>query len=289
MALLRSFKQAVYSPQSEGHFALASEHYCHFTSPIRRYPDLTIHRLLDRLFAGELTGKAGKRARAEMDLDDIKALGRHCSFTERRAADAERELNELKVLELLSEHIGDHLYGVVTGVANIGVFVQCSRYMIDGLIRFNDLSDDWWELNPQAGAVVGQRSGRTIQIGDLLEVQVVDVDLPRRELDLRLIADFGRKADMNELMGDVPTSQPESDLGIRRAQERESARQRSQRKGGPGPGGKGKGKGKGQSGKGGKGKSKGKGQSKGKPEGKGRSGKGKSGKGKGKSGGRKKN
>ncbi|MCG3178982.1 MAG: Ribonuclease R [Phycisphaerae bacterium] len=208
MALLRSFEQAVYSPADEGHFALASRHYTHFTSPIRRYPDLTIHRLLDQYFAGDFAGKKGARKRAAMSNEELVTLGKHCSMTERRADQAERELNELKVLTLLADHVGDHLYGVVDGVANIGVYVQCSRYLIDGLIRFNDLTDDWWELDARSGAVVGQRSGKRIQIGDLVEVQIIDVDIARRELDLRLIGDFGRKARIEELMSNSPTAAP---------------------------------------------------------------------------------
>lgn len=208
LALLRSLEQAVYSPKDDGHFALASRHYCHFTSPIRRYPDLHIHRLLEDYFAGKFTGKAAKRKRGESDPAGLVTLAKRCSYTERRAEQAERELCEVKVLELLSEHVGDHLAGVVTGVANVGLYVQCSRYMVDGLVRFADMPDDYWELNPRAGAVIGMRSGKQIQIGDLVEVQIIDIDLARRELSLRLVRDAGRKGSMNDLMTDSPKAAP---------------------------------------------------------------------------------
>ncbi len=211
MALLRSFQRAEYSPKNEGHFALASRHYCHFTSPIRRYPDLHIHRLLEQHLRGELDKKQAGKLRAEGFEAKVKELGRHCSVTERRAESAERELKSVKVLELLTEHVGDHVYGVVNGVTSIGVFVMCSKYLVDGLIKFNDLTDDWWELMPRAGAVVGQRSGKRIQIGDLVEAQILDVDVARRELNLRLIADLGRKAKITELLKDKPTDKPQSD------------------------------------------------------------------------------
>ena len=208
LALLRSLEQAVYSPKDEGHFALASRHYCHFTSPIRRYPDLHIHRLLEDYFAGKFAGKEGKRHKAEVDRAGLFELGKHCSFTERRAEQAERELTEVKVLELLCQHIGDHVQGVVTGVTHAGLFVQCSRYMVDGLIKFADMPDDYWELNPRAGAVMGMRSGKRIQIGDLVEVQILNVDMPRRELSLRLVRDLGRKGSVSDLITDTPTSAP---------------------------------------------------------------------------------
>ncbi|MDD4890344.1 MAG: VacB/RNase II family 3'-5' exoribonuclease, partial [Phycisphaerae bacterium] len=208
LALLRSLEQAVYSIKDEGHFALASRHYCHFTSPIRRYPDLHIHRLLEDYLAGKFSAKDRKRHRLDADKAHLVTLAKRCSYTERRAEQAERELAEVKVLELLSEHVGDHLAGVVTGVTHVGLFVQCSRYMVDGLVRFADMPDDYWELNPRAGAVMGMRSGKQIQIGDLVEVQIVKIDLARRELNLRLVKDIGRKGSLGDLMQDSPKAAP---------------------------------------------------------------------------------
>jgi ribonuclease R len=186
MAVLRSMEQAVYSPQHVGHFALASRWYCHFTSPIRRYPDLTIHRLIDRYLAGELGKKKRPDAMGVPDERAVTEVGDHCSFTERRAADAEREAKTVKVLELLSDRIGEAFDGVVTGVTNVGVFVQLIRYGVDGLIRFNDLPDDWWDIDVKQASAVGERTGLRITLGDLVKVDVVSVNVPARQLDLSL-------------------------------------------------------------------------------------------------------
>jgi ribonuclease R len=193
LAVLKSLTRAEYSPQVIGHYALASEHYCHFTSPIRRYADLTVHRLLDAYFEAssrDATHRASVHRKGRVQLQDIPSesdlieLGRHLSFTERRSEDAERELRRVKLLELLSRHIGEEYTGVVTGITNFGIFVQLTDWLIDGLIRYENLLDDWWDVDERTGSVRGQRSGQKISIGDLAKVLIVKVDVPRRELDL---------------------------------------------------------------------------------------------------------
>jgi ribonuclease R len=196
LAVLKSLTRAEYSPELIGHYALASEHYCHFTSPIRRYADLTIHRLLDAYFAaaGQTGGakQRGGRKRAKIDpsdvpsADELKKLGSHLSFTERRADDAERELRQVKILELLREQVGQEFAGVVTGITNFGVFVQIQTYLIDGLIRYEHLMDDWWDVDDKIGQIRGQRTGQVIRIGDTVKTVVARVDMPRRELDLQI-------------------------------------------------------------------------------------------------------
>lgn len=209
LAVLKSLTRAVYSPEPVGHYALASECYCHFTSPIRRYADLTIHRLLDVFFrtakASFKHGPIGlpKGRKLKIDPDEIPDeqkllnLGKHLSFTERRSEDAERELRQVKLLELMSSRIGDEFVGVVTGITNFGIFVQISQYLLDGLIRYEDLMDDWWDVDERAGSVRGQRTGQKISIGDVARVVIVSVDLPRRELSLairQVIARGGEQA-----------------------------------------------------------------------------------------------
>ncbi len=180
LALLKMMMQAEYSPRKVGHFALASEAYCHFTSPIRRYPDLTVHRLLDAHLSG------GLDVESEMDVAELTTLGAHCSFTERRAADAEQELRKLLVLQMLQEHVGEKLEGVVTGITTFGLFIELSKYLVEGLVRLQDLGDDWWEPRPKAGVVVAERTGRQIRMGDAVVVQIISVDLDRRQLNLRI-------------------------------------------------------------------------------------------------------
>jgi ribonuclease R len=155
---------------------------------------LTIHRLLDAylLATGGGAGRVRGGRKSKPVLDDIPShdqlveLGKHISFTERRSEDAERELRRVKILELLSKHIGDEFTGVVTGITNFGIFIQLKDWLIDGLIRYEDLMDDWWDVDERSGVVRGQRTGQRIGIGDVAKVIVVKVDIPRRELDLAI-------------------------------------------------------------------------------------------------------
>lgn len=181
-AVLRSMQKAVYGPEEERHYALNKTHYCHFTSPIRRYPDLTVHRLLDQLARGK---------RPRNDLNEWMLLGEHCSQREQRAADAERELIKIKLLHYLSERIGLVMDGVVTGVENYGLFVQGVELPADGLIHVSSLVDDYYYHDPTAHSLIGRRSGRQYRLGDVVKVEVLRVDVERRELDFRLIAPPG--------------------------------------------------------------------------------------------------
>ena len=190
LAVLKSLTRAEYSPRPVGHYALASEHYAHFTSPIRRYADLTIHRLLQQY----LSAPPSRRPHFDgaPSNDELVEVGRHISFTERRADDAEKELRKVKILELLEKQIGEDFPGVVTGIANFGIFVQLRTWLIEGLIHYEDLMDDWWDVDERAGFIRGQRTGRRIGIGDTATVRIVRVDPPRRQLDLAIMQLHGR-------------------------------------------------------------------------------------------------
>jgi len=189
-AVLRSMKRAEYSPNKMGHYALASDHYCHFTSPIRRYPDLDVHRLLDLHFDGKLHQMA---VQLRQSVAESVALGEHCSLCEERAQNAERQLKETLILQLLAEHVGDEFDGLVTGVCSLGPFVQLQRYMIEGLIPLEDLDDDYWEVDQDHGVIRGRRSGKRIQIGDPLRVAIVSVDSISRRLNLALVKDLAER------------------------------------------------------------------------------------------------
>src|SRR6185437_11260565 len=177
-ALLRSLKQAVYSPEEDGHYALASANYCHFTSPIRRYPDLTVHRLLGQWLR---TGKVGS---AETELI---ALGQHCSKMERRAEMAERELVKLKLLTYLSERIGMELEAIITGVADYGFFGQAEQWPVEGMVHISTLTDDYYYFEEAGHSLIGRRTGRRYRLGDKVRVSVVRVDLQRRQMDFRVV------------------------------------------------------------------------------------------------------
>src|SRR5207244_255891 len=172
-ALLRSLKQAVYSPAEEGHYALASENYCHFTSPIRRYPDLTVHRLL---------GQWLRSGRAGSDETELAALGEHCSKTERRAEMAERELIKVKLLAYLSERIGLELEVLITGVADYGFFAQAAELPVEGLVHVSTLTDDYYYFEEATHSLTGRRTNRRYRLGDKVRVNVVRVDLQRRQI-----------------------------------------------------------------------------------------------------------
>jgi len=176
LVVLRSFQKAEYAPLNIGHYALASTHYCHFTSPIRRYADLMVHRVLNDYIQG--------RVISIDESQDLAEVGRHISFTEQRAADAERELRMVLTLQMLSEHIGEELDCVVTGLASFGVFVQSRKYGIDGLVRMPDLGPDEWKFNQKTHCVLGQRSGRSISLGEAMKVRIISVDVPGRQLNV---------------------------------------------------------------------------------------------------------
>lgn len=178
-ALLRSLQRAVYSPREEGHYALASDCYCHFTSPIRRYPDLTIHRLIDVLL---------HKKKPQRDLKALTALGQHCSEREQRAEAAERELTRVKLLDFLSQRIGEELDGVITGVEPFGLFVQGLALPADGLVHVSSLTDDYYHFDRTTHSLSGRRAGNAFRLGDMVRVAVAHVDVERRSLDFRLVA-----------------------------------------------------------------------------------------------------
>ena len=177
-AVLRSLQRAIYSPEQEGHYALASKCYCHFTSPIRRYPDLTVHRLVDAVL---------KRAKPPSDFNALAVLGRHCSDCEQRAEVAERNLTKLKLVAYLGERIGEEMDAIVTGVESYGLFVAGIDLPAEGLVRVETLRDDTYHFDRASHTLSGHRAGNSFRLGDLLRVAVAGVDPQRREIDFRVV------------------------------------------------------------------------------------------------------
>ena len=189
LLVLRSFGQAVYSPEPVEHFALASEHYCHFTSPIRRYPDLTIHRLFDQHLIREAAAKGTRRTPGRFDA--LVELGRQLSELERRAQDAERAARSLLVLDMMKSKVGRDFDGIVTGVCSRGVFVQVLPSCAEGFIRLSDLPDDRWRFCRATATLNHRRNQRTIALGQTLRVRIDSVDRHRRDMSLIPLSQVG--------------------------------------------------------------------------------------------------
>ncbi|MFV2032339.1 MAG: ribonuclease R, partial [Gammaproteobacteria bacterium] len=187
--ILRSLLQASYSPDSKtGHFGLALQDYAHFTSPIRRYPDLLVHRGIKHWI------RQGKRDSFEYDLARVAALGESCSRFERRADDASRDAGDWLKCEYLQKHIGRQFGGIVTGVTSFGLFVQLEDLMIDGLVHVTALKRDYYQFDPVRHRLVGEMTKRSYQLGDRLQVEVARVDMEGRKIDFDLVASLDSKA-----------------------------------------------------------------------------------------------
>ena len=178
--ILRSLAKAEYSPLNIGHYALASQHYTHFTSPIRRYADLLIHRLLDLY----LNGKLKKHNSDIPSNEELIELGKHISFTDRRAEDAEDDLRTVLLLQLMQSRLGEVMETVICGLANFGVFVQCTKFGVEGLIPIDLLGKDSFVYDHRAQCVYGTRNGKTFHIGMPLTVKIVSVNLSARQLNV---------------------------------------------------------------------------------------------------------
>jgi ribonuclease R len=170
--LLRSLKQAMYSPSNVGHFGLAFEAYVHFTSPIRRYPDLLVHRAI----------KAQLANKSYTDLD-WEALGRHCSETERRADDASRDVENWLKCYYMRDHVGRTFSGSITGVVPFGLFVTLDEYFVDGLVHISELGRDYFQFDAARHMLLGERTGKRFRLADRMTVKLVRVDLETRKID----------------------------------------------------------------------------------------------------------
>ncbi|MCK5818988.1 MAG: ribonuclease R [Psychromonas sp.] len=188
--LLRSMKQAVYQDENQGHFGLALGEYAHFTSPIRRYPDLVLHRAIKYIAAHDENEQQKSKWTAtggyNYQAAEIKFLGEHCSMTERRADDATRDVSDALKCEYMQDHVGDEMTGTIAAVTNFGFFVRLNELQIDGLVHVTSLLSDYYIFDAGKQTLKGERTGRRYRIGDVLQVTVLCVNLEDKKIDFEL-------------------------------------------------------------------------------------------------------
>ena len=187
MAMLRSLTHAEYSPANVGHFGLALESYAHFTSPIRRYPDLLVHRAIRHIIRG---GKPGKYDYAPKEMERLGAI---TSAHEKRAEEATRDVEAWLKCQYMEQHLGDEFDGVITGVTNFGVFVQITELMTDGLVHVTSLANDYYKYDAGSQKLVGERSGHTYSLGEEMRIRVERVDMETRKIDFRPVTETSPK------------------------------------------------------------------------------------------------
>jgi len=180
--MLRSMQKAVYQRENIGHFGLAFTHYTHFTSPIRRYPDLLVHRLVRKLRKGNYPVSFARRI-----LTVIDQVGKHCSETERVAEAAEREGVRTKQVIFMARHVGDEFQGVISGTMPKGFFVRLNNMGVEGMVRLSSIDDDYYHYDEKQYRIIGRRTGRTFRMGDAVKVGVANVNLEQKEINFYLI------------------------------------------------------------------------------------------------------
>ena len=193
--LLRSMMQARYAPECAGHFGLAAQYYCHFTSPIRRYPDLQIHRIIKEQIHGKIDEKRFNKLK-----NIVGFAAKQSSEMERKAQDAEREVDDLKKAEYMLDRIGEQFEGIISSVTSFGIFVELPS-TIEGLVHITDLDDDYYIYDEAHLSLVGERTKKVYKLGDKVVVECVHVDMANREIFFNLVEDEGNSDDEEESEG----------------------------------------------------------------------------------------
>ena len=182
---LRSMKQAKYMMECQGHFGLATQYYCHFTSPIRRYPDLQIHRIIKETLRGRMT-----KGRIEHYNEILPEVAKQSSELERRAEEAERETLKLKKAEYMEQFVGQEFPGVISGITAWGIYVELEN-SVEGLVHITSLTDDYYEFSESTYELIGERSNRHYKLGQKVTVLVDGIDLAQKTVDFKMVQTVG--------------------------------------------------------------------------------------------------
>jgi ribonuclease R len=189
--LLRSMKQAIYDPDNRGHFGLALQAYAHFTSPIRRYPDLSLHRSIKYLLAKQANSDKEQQTASggwHYSMNEMLQLGQHCSMTERRADEATRYVADWLKCDYMQDHVGEEFSGIITSVVGFGFFVQLDELFIDGLVHISSLDNDYYRFDNMGQRLIGEAGGQVYRLGDKVRVKVEAVHMDERKIDFTLIS-----------------------------------------------------------------------------------------------------
>jgi len=224
--MLRTMQKARYDAASLGHFGLAAEQYTHFTSPIRRYPDLIVHRTLRLARHGKLTP-----ARREELEDDLPETAKHASEMERRADEAERELLQWKKVRFMADKVGDEFEGYITGVAPYGLFVELIEHYVEGMVHVSSMADDYYRFIEQQHVLRGENTKKVYRLGDKVAVQVVRVDMERRQVDLGIV-EILESVRREQRPREAVRSRTKPKREQRRSKQRPGRRERMEKKGG---------------------------------------------------------
>ncbi|MFQ5587041.1 MAG: ribonuclease R family protein, partial [Thermodesulfobacteriota bacterium] len=188
--LLRSMKRALYSEENRGHFGLAFDHYTHFTSPIRRYPDLVVHRLLKRMIQGRYGIKERMRWKSL-----LPQIAEQSSDRERVAMEAEREVVDLKKAQFMCDKVGEQYSGLISGVTSFGLFVELEEYFVEGLVHISNLKDDYYTFVEEHYSLIGEGTGKRYRIGDRVQVEITGVDMGKRRIAMEIIEECSSRGE----------------------------------------------------------------------------------------------